>query len=207
MRVGIFSLPLSYNNKLNKVMKYQVKQTDLKGKIAQFPIEVVEKMVDEQRRQGNGRNVNVFQTKVTADVEEGGFSWGSSADGYLFWESVILDNNFDAFFAKYPKHLNLYYLFGKEGRGFDVIKTLEKRGGINNRNYVGDVERAIYYIEPRTNEIRICYPELTADLAILIQNTYTRLEIECYMRKISVKEIAKKFDIDLNTTKLIITGL
>lgn len=188
-------------------MKYQVKQTDLKGKIAKFPIEVVEKMVEEQRQQGNGRNVNVFQTKVTADVEEGGFSWGSSADGYLFWESVILDNNFDAFFAKYPKQLNLYYLFGKEGRGFDVIKTLEKRGGINNRNYVGDVERAIYYIEPRTNEIRICYPELTADLAILIQTTYTQLEIECYMRKISVKEIAEKFGIDLKTTKLIITGL
>ena len=190
-------------------MKYQVKQTDLKGKIAQFPIEVVQKMVDEQRRQGNGRNVNVFQSKATADVEEGGFSWGSSADGYLFWESIILDNNFDVFFAKYPKQLNLYYLFGKEGRGWDVIKTLEKRGGINNRNYVGDVESAIYYIEPRTNDIRICYPDLPvqADLASLIQTTYTRLEIECYMRKISVKEIAKKFDIDLNTTKLIITGL
>ena len=40
---------------------YIVKQEDLKGDIKDFPIEIVQKMVDEQVKQGNEADVTVFQ--------------------------------------------------------------------------------------------------------------------------------------------------
>ena len=78
-----------------------VEQSDLIGKIENFPIEVVQMMVDEQVRQGNKADVKVFQRRNFAS--DSGFIWAGAVNGFDFWEEVIRYKNFDLFFSKYPK--------------------------------------------------------------------------------------------------------
>lgn len=61
-----------------------VTREDLIGQIANFPIRIVEAMVENQVRQGNPANVKVFQDKVDASFVEGGFSWNKSAEGHMY---------------------------------------------------------------------------------------------------------------------------
>lgn len=82
---------------------FKVEQSDLVGNIKDFPIEVVEKMIEEQVKQGNCPNVEVFQKYGSADVSDDGFTWGNTEDGDDFWMEVIDECNFDLFFKKYPK--------------------------------------------------------------------------------------------------------
>lgn len=54
---------------------YKVKQSDLIGNIKEFPIEVVQKMVDEQIRQGNRPDVSIFSDRLLSlGAGHGGFS-------------------------------------------------------------------------------------------------------------------------------------
>ena len=80
-----------------------VEQSDLIGKIKDFPIEVVQQMVNEQVRQGNEPDVKVFQRLSKAYALGGGFVWARTDDGFYFWDEVICRENFDLFFSKYPK--------------------------------------------------------------------------------------------------------
>ena len=78
--------------------KYKVKKEDLIGEIKDFPIEVVQRMVDCQVEQGFKADVTKFQI-----CKKSGFIWYSSEEGQEFWDSVIVGMNFDLFFRKYPK--------------------------------------------------------------------------------------------------------
>ena len=78
---------------------YKVKKEDLNGDIADFPIEVVQAMVNGQERQGNKADVTVFQKCRLSGNGYGGFDWQDSN----FWFSVIRDKDFDLFFKKYPE--------------------------------------------------------------------------------------------------------
>ena len=72
-----------------------------KGELEGFPKEVIAKMLEEQVKQGNPENIEVFEKCSTAVKDEGGFNWGASELGGD-WNDVR-DKNFDVFFAKYPK--------------------------------------------------------------------------------------------------------
>ena len=80
-----------------------VEQSDLIGDIKDFPIEVVQEMVNEQVRQGNKADVSVFQDRATAICKRGGFAWAYSVGGESFWCDVISKGKFNVFFQKYPK--------------------------------------------------------------------------------------------------------
>ena len=67
-----------------------------------LPVEIQEKMLLEQEKQGNGRNPDIFRKNLHAGVSHKGFTWDKSVDGHDFWVSV-LDGNFDCFFKRYPK--------------------------------------------------------------------------------------------------------
>lgn len=73
---------------------------DLKGDIADFPIDVVQAMVKYQMDQGNKPNVKVFQTLKMADKHQGGFSWNETEEGDEFWNEIININNFYLFFNR-----------------------------------------------------------------------------------------------------------
>lgn len=80
-----------------------ITEKDLVGQIAGFPIEVVEKMLERQKEQTGGENVEIFQEHVDAGGSFGGFSWGKTIEGYDFWERIIRGGNFTLFFSEYPK--------------------------------------------------------------------------------------------------------
>lgn len=84
------------------MQKYTVKQKDLIGDIKNFPIEVVQKMVDYQVEQGNRVDVTIFQKDSQSCDNEGGFWWDATKEGDDFWSEVIINHNFDLFFARYP---------------------------------------------------------------------------------------------------------
>ena len=88
---------------------FKVEQSDLVDGINDFPIEVVEKMIEEQVKQGNCPNVEVFQKYITADVGDGGFAWSQTEDGAEFWADV-LDGNFDLFFSFNHFYHSLYII-------------------------------------------------------------------------------------------------
>ena len=81
-----------------------VEQSDLIGAIKDFPIEVVQEMVNEQVRQGNKAAAHTFWISECADVLDGGFRFNKSVDGFCFWYEVINRKNFNLFFKKYPKN-------------------------------------------------------------------------------------------------------
>ena len=80
-----------------------VEQSDLIGAIKDFPIEVVQQMVNEQVKQGNKADVSVFQDRATAIYKCGGFAWAYAVGGETFWNDVISNRNFNLFFQKYQK--------------------------------------------------------------------------------------------------------
>lgn len=81
---------------------YKVKEGDLIGDIEGFPIEVVQKMIDEQVKQGNKADISVFQDGCDNGFLRDGFDWDDTKDGEWFWSEVIEDRNFEKFFEKYP---------------------------------------------------------------------------------------------------------
>ena len=72
-----------------------VTEKDCIEAIEGYPPHVVELMLDEQERQGNPRNVAVFQKKADAGYFEGGFTWGKSVKGPMFWSSIHNGHKFD----------------------------------------------------------------------------------------------------------------
>ena len=80
---------------------YKVTEADLIWDIEDFPIEVVQKMVERQVEQGHKADVEVFQ----CDRWNGGsgFVWRRTEEGADFWSDVIGDRDFDEFFSLYPR--------------------------------------------------------------------------------------------------------
>ena len=85
-----------YPKKSNKLT-----EADLIGELKDFPIEVVEKMLEKQVEQGQKRDVTVFQRNRLALT--GGFDWSLTSEREKFWTDIIIRKNFDLFFVRYPK--------------------------------------------------------------------------------------------------------
>lgn len=108
---------------------FKVKQSDLKGAIKDYPIEVVEKMIEHQVAQGNKPDVKAFYKYASNDAEDGGFNWNDTIEGVQFWDNVIGYNNFNVFFERYPRHiddkiLKAYEIFNKaESAVRDLMKS------------------------------------------------------------------------------------
>ena len=68
-----------------------------------LPIEIQQRMLDEQERQGNTRNEKVFEADTSVPGRDGGFVWSKSVEGYGFWKKIIVDGDFAVFYEKYPK--------------------------------------------------------------------------------------------------------
>lgn len=83
--------------------RFEVKQSDLIGEIKDFPIEIVQEMVQQQIKQNNIPDPASFQECAYCGLHFEGFSWEDSSEGFEFWKEVIHKKNFDLYFKKYPK--------------------------------------------------------------------------------------------------------
>ena len=80
---------------------------EYKGDIEGFPEEVVNWMLDQQEKQGNKRDVTVFELNAAASREDGGFYWDETEEGFDFCSNVVEMNNFNLFFKRYPSGYKL----------------------------------------------------------------------------------------------------
>ena len=83
--------------------KCKVTEKDIIGDLKGFPIEVVQKIVDYQVKQGNKADVTVFQKDITSTHGEGGVSWGATQETFDFFQDIVKSKNFNLLFNKYPK--------------------------------------------------------------------------------------------------------
>ena len=109
-------------------------------------------MLQKQYNQYGEKDISVFQNNRRS---EKGFIWENTIEGHDFWRRVISCKEFDVFFERYPKVSKNVYIFGDKKLYKNVIKSLEKRGGINVTNLIGN-SGGIYYIDPKTNHIETC---------------------------------------------------
>lgn len=82
---------------------YIVQYSDLIGNISEFPIEVVQKMVErstEQEKWFDDIGMSTFQNHILS-AGMGGFNWGATSEGPVFWRRVIELKRFDLFFDLY----------------------------------------------------------------------------------------------------------
>lgn len=135
----------------------KVTQKHLKGDLKDFPIEVVEKMLENQLKHTGKEDINVFISNKFA--ENNGFHWSTSEEGYDFWDKVIGKNQFDLFFKKYGNQENQTYpgvyrmnregVFspskhtenqcGKEGTfHYSYLLTIIVRNKLDNKGFIID---------------------------------------------------------------------
>ena len=186
-------------NKTKVTMETKVTQKDLIGDLTNFPIEVVEKMLQKQYEQLGKTDITVFQYDRTENKDNGGFCWDNTTDGYNFWNKVIRMKKFNVFFERYPKLSKNVYIFGDNKLYENVIKSLEKRGGINKASYFGNGD-CIYYIDPKTNHIEICIPD-EEKLYNVITSTFEKIEPDKFI-EMTLPEIAEKLGIDVNLLRI-----
>ena len=187
---------------------YKVVNEDLVGELREFPLAIVQKMIERQVMQGNPANVEVFQADPTAPQSDGGFEWEDSPEGWDFWGNVIEGMEFNVFFERYPESNRVYIVAASEVApefGENVIKTLEKYGGINEKGYAGNDFGAIYYIEPRTNIIQICDTSSGHEDKLLyevLMATYTHIFPMEFTLEVTMEEIAEKFGVDVKNLRI-----
>ena len=188
----------------NNIMETKVNVKDLIGDLENFPIEVVEKMLQKQYKQIGEKNISVFQNNKNADNNYGGFHWGDTIEGLEFWNDVIRKENFDIFFERYPKVSKNVYIRG-DVHGEEVIKELERRGGINKWDYTGNANGMLYFIDPVTNYISGAGKAEEA-FQNLLMTYYTEIS-PCesenrIMVELTMQEIAEKLGVDVNLLKI-----
>lgn len=180
-------------------MEPKVTQKDLIGSLKDLPIEVVEKMLQKQYKQANKIDISVFQKNRCSDIQHGGFHWGNTIEGYEFWSKIIRYEKFDVFFERYPKLSKNVYIFGDNKLYENVIKTLERRGGVNVTNLIGN--SGIYYIDPKTNQIERCTQD-NEKLYNVITSTFEKIEPDKFIIEMTLPEIAEKLGIDVELLRI-----
>ncbi len=174
----------------------KITRADLIGDIENFPIEVVKKMVEEQVRQGNKADVTIFQAASHSDKRCGGFYWGITEAGVSFWHNVIIKRDFDLFFKKYPRVDSKVFIIGDSEIGIDIIKTLEKYGGVNKYGLEGKDDGVIYYIDPITNFITLT--AIDSKTYNVVAATFKCIHAEEQKIVISISDIAKQLGVDVS---------
>ena len=178
-------------------MKIKVNAKDLIEDLENFPIEVVEKMLEYQYKQLGKIDIGVFQYN-RADAMKG-FSWEDTIEGYDFWNYVIGKKRFDVFFERYAKSKEVY-IRGDVRYGENIIKELESRGGVNIWNKMGNANHMLYFIDPVTNYIeRAVDPQYKN----LLMTYYTEISPGDYtMVELTMGEIAEKLGVDVNKLRI-----
>lgn len=69
------------------------------NKIAGYPIEIVNRMLECQENQGNNVDLEVFKIKgPDTNSNRGGFDWNKTSEGIKFWSRIFNKKDFNYFF-------------------------------------------------------------------------------------------------------------
>lgn len=182
-------------------MKIKVTKKDLIGDLENFPIEIVKKMLQEQYKQVGKIDISIFQDSRFTDIQNGGFHWSDTIEGYAFWHTILHFKRFNIFFERYPELSKNVYIHGDRNNGEKVIKELKRRGGINKYDYNGNAD-ALYFIDPVTNYIEMAAKVEKSFQNLLISN-YTEISpCENTTVELTMEEIAEKLGVDVELLRI-----
>ncbi len=84
---------------------FGITKKDLVGAIQEYPIAIIIKALEEEKRQRGDHISNKELLDVLYEYGFGGaFDWSSSKEGYNFWARISRNKNFDEFYEKYPEY-------------------------------------------------------------------------------------------------------
>ena len=72
------------------------------NKFDNLPVEIQEKILDNQVSSGKTRDPEVFRRSLSLGKSLGGFTW-RDFEGYDFWINIIENKDFTEFYERYPK--------------------------------------------------------------------------------------------------------
>ena len=175
---------------------YKVTEKDLIKKIKEFPIEVVQKMLEKQKIQEGYTDIHMLQNEPCAT-----FIWYITSEGHDFWKEVILNKDFNLFFKKYSKKPEYVYIYQDGTKNAkDVINTLIKHGGIDSLRLNGLSAGSIYYIRPNDNTIATIDP--CGQEGLLVKTFYTEIQPESSVKEYTMQEIADKLGIKIDELRI-----
>lgn len=181
-------------------MKTKVTTKDLIGDLENFPIEVVEKMLEKQYKQVGKMDISIFQDSRFTDKPNGGFHWSDTIEGYAFWNTILNFKRFNIFFERYPELSKNVYMRGDKYEGEEIIKELKRRGGINKYDYAGSAD-ALYFIDPITDYISMA-TKMEESLQNLLKTYYTEITLPKKTIELTMEEIAEKFGVDAELLRI-----
>ena len=134
-------------------MGYIVKQSDIVGDVAKFPIEIVQVIVD------RGLEQNPSLSYVLSTMQESiisTFAWNQTIEGQKFWRKVIAERRWDDFYKRYPELLGdkIKYAIVKDGRrGIPecIWRYVGPDHGFAEKSNAGD----IYFVENIDGEVKV----------------------------------------------------
>lgn len=183
-------------------MKNKVTEEDLKGAISDFPIEVVKLMMKRQYEQYKETNIKAFQNPKSIE-NESTLNWDNTKEGYIFWDKVIHNKDFDIFFEKYPKE-NKYipnhkglriYFRGDPERYIDIINEFCKLcSHVNGLRC--DNKKYLYYLVQSKNKLMLSQVIEDSIEGELIKQVYKEGKLS-YKPKIGEICIGKDEDMDV----------
>lgn len=68
-------------------------------KLDKLPDDIIEIMFERQKQQRNPRSY----IYLSDDRARGGFNWDATEEGFEFWSDILISNNLDVFYTKYPR--------------------------------------------------------------------------------------------------------
>lgn len=86
------------NSKLRFLEGYKI---DSQSSLSGLPLEILDKMIEYQVKQGNKADPEIFIGNPTANKIEGGFDWGDTKEGIVFWSNIIYEYKHYKFFERY----------------------------------------------------------------------------------------------------------
>lgn len=93
---------------IEKEVENFMQKYNAQGKLSIYPKEIISKLFENQLHQNLGViKPEVFENKIDASQNEGGFDWNKTEQKSDFWISVLRENNFEKFYEEFPKKPNI----------------------------------------------------------------------------------------------------
>ena len=82
--------------------------TPFKGEIAWMPDFIGEELMNQQEKQGNKRDITVFEKCISYGKRNGAFRWNETDEGHPFWDKVLIDKDINLFLAWFKPELEVW---------------------------------------------------------------------------------------------------
>ena len=133
----------------------KISKDDIHGAIKDFPLEVVQKMVDLTMKEEHTNIEGAL--KILRSTPWNGFTWAETDDGNLFWYKVIDRHEWWRFYERYPANLTTPIRYAVVKESSDGCFPEEIAG------YLGDIVELsgrgksgdIYFAYPSINGFKV----------------------------------------------------